>query len=469
MITNIVDRLATRIRWGYLTAFLLLLISYILTFYITRNLLYEAEEVDRTNKVMNNLDLLQSSITDAESSLRGFMVVKDKNFLDLFDKSSNKTDSLYSRVKILTVDNQIEIKRMDTLKQLMISKYQIMNSGIDLFERNRLEINDSIRELAREGKRYMDNIRRLSGSMQMTEKELMIEKNSRLKTSSSLIKVINIASLIVAILLIFYSVVTFNKENRSKQESDMKAAEFRDQLELRIAELHKLNSELVELKSIEKFASTGRIARTIAHEVRNPLTNINLAAEHLKSEISPNSETDLLIEMITRNGNRINVLISDLLNSTKASQLEFREHKINELLDDSLEQALDRIELKGVKVIKEYSPDICPVLVDADKIQIAFLNILVNAIEAMQPQKGVLKIKTENNNKRCIVIISDNGKGMTKEELANLFEPYFTTKENGTGLGLTNTQNIILSHKAGILAESTPGKGTTFTITFGNM
>ena len=269
------------------------------------------------------------------------------------------------------------------------------------------------------------------------------------------------------LVLLRHGLSTFNKENRAKRQADSNALALRQQLELRISELNKLNTELVELKSIEKFAATGRIARTIAHEVRNPLTNINLAAEHLRSEITPNAETDLLLEMVSRNSNRINQLISDLLNSTKTAQLDFKSMNLNSLLDDSLELAQDRIELKGIKVIKEYGLDLPRILVDAEKIKIAFLNIIVNAIEAMEPQTGILKIKTLNKNNRCIVSISDNGKGLTKEELSNLFEPYFTTKENGTGLGLTNTQNIILSHKANVSAESLPGMGTTFTISFG--
>ena len=468
MITNIVDRLATRIRWGYLTAFLLLLISYILTFYITKSLLYEADQVDHTSKLMNKLDLVQSSITDAESSLRGYLVIKDENFLDLLKRSTSKSDSFFNEAKSLLPISAVDSSRMDTLRHLIDAKFIVLNSGLQIFRNNHLELNDSLRSLAYEGKRIMDSIRMIAARMQMTEKDRMIQRNSLLKSSSNLLKVINIVSLIVAILLVFYSIVTFNKENRAKQTADRNAEEFRNQLQIRISELHKLNSELVELKSIEKFASTGRIARTIAHEVRNPLTNINLAAEHLKSEIIPNSETDLLIEMITRNANRINQMISDLLNSTKASQLDFKESHINKLLDESLELAHDRIDLKGVTVHKDYEPGLCTVLVDADKIKIAFLNVIVNAIEAMEANSGILNIKTVKKNDRCMVIISDNGKGMTKEELTNLFEPYFTTKENGTGLGLTNTQNIILSHKASIAAESVIGKGTTFKITFGN-
>ncbi|MEJ7674565.1 MAG: histidine kinase dimerization/phospho-acceptor domain-containing protein [Chitinophagaceae bacterium] len=156
------------------------------------------------------------------------------------------------------------------------------------------------------------------------------------------------------------------------------------------------------MRGIEKFAATGRIARTIAHEVRNPLTNINLATEHLRSEIQRATDTDILFEMIARNSNRINELISDLLNSTKASHLTFTNISVNDILDQSLGFAQDRIDLKEIKVIKNYDDKLCPILADVEKVNIAFLNIIVNAVEAMEAKKGILTIKTENKNKRCV-------------------------------------------------------------------
>jgi len=158
-------------------------------------------------------------------------------------------------------------------------------------------------------------------------------------------------------------------------------------------------------------------------------------------------------------------LISDLLNSTRISELKYIESSINDVLDSSFEFASDRIELKQIKVIKDYGKDICPILVDQEKIKIAFLNIIVNAIEAMDDH-GTLHLSTETRNNRCVAKISDNGRGLAKEDVARLFEPYFTTKEKGTGLGLTNTQNIILAHNGSISVESELGKGTTFTISF---
>ncbi|MEP6616031.1 MAG: CHASE3 domain-containing protein [Ginsengibacter sp.] len=459
---NIVDKIADRIRWGYLTAFILLLASYILTFYTTQKMLNQANSVNHTNIIINNLDILLSSIKDAESGVRGYLVIKDESFLDVYKKSRHKIDSIYKNLKILST-NDLQQKRLDTLKIHVDEKLNILSGGLVLFKMNSNEVNDSIKRMAYRGKETMDEIRILMTNMQNEERTQMTIKSEKLSTFSNAIKVINVSSLIVAVLLSFYSILTFNKENRAKKQADKNATTFREQLELRIAELDALNKELVQLKSIEKFAVTGRISRTIAHEVRNPLTNINLAAEHIRSEIPLNPEIDLLLNMITRNGNRINQLISDLLNSTKETQLTFQKESVNELLDSSLEYARDRLELKNIKVVKNYGAGLCPVLADVEKINIAFLNIIINAIEAMQKQ-GVLTLITEHKDKQCVVIIRDTGKGMNKEQLSKLFEPYFTTKENGNGLGLTNTQNIILGHKATISAESEEGEGTSFTI-----
>jgi signal transduction histidine kinase len=220
------------------------------------------------------------------------------------------------------------------------------------------------------------------------------------------------------------------------------------------------------MRSIEKFAATGRIARTIAHEVRNPLTNINLAVEQLQFELNGQApeSAELMLEMIGRNSARINLLITDLLNSTKFTDLVYKKISINQLLDETLELAADRIQLNAITVVKTYSDDICDIAVDTERIKIAFLNIIVNAIEAMEPGKGILQLKTLSKEDKCVAVFKDNGPGIDEESLSRVFEPYFTSKPKGTGLGLTNTQNIILNHNGHIAFDSKKGMGTTFTI-----
>jgi signal transduction histidine kinase len=201
--------------------------------------------------------------------------------------------------------------------------------------------------------------------------------------------------------------------------------------------------------------------------VRNPLTNINLAADQLNSEITNKDEnTAFLFNMIDRNSNRINQLIADLLNSTKIPDLNMEKIRAGELLDETLRQAEDRIRLKRARVIKEYD-DLAVIQVDRHKMKIALLNIIINALEAMEQQEDiVLELSTARVADRCRITISDRGPGMDEEALSRIFEPYFTSKAKGNGLGLTNTQNIILNHNGEITVESTLGKGTSFSIFF---
>jgi len=140
-------------------------------------------------------------------------------------------------------------------------------------------------------------------------------------------------------------------------------------------ELRSVNKELLQMRSIEKFASTGRIARTIAHEVRNPLTNINLAMEQLKTEMNGKEDNAVLFEMVHRNSSRINHLITDLLNSTKFAELTYDKIAVNTLMDEALELAKDRVVLYNIRVVKKYGSVIYDIAVDKEKLKIAFLNI----------------------------------------------------------------------------------------------
>lgn len=460
------DKTADRIRWGYLTAFILLLASYILTFYTTQKVIEQQKQVIYTLDVINTLDDLITELRDAESAARGYLMLKDNRLLSEYNRTPRIIDSTLKVLGRVTRDNLEQKKTIDTLKTLIKTKTELNENGILFFKNNKNSVNDTLIKIGFQGKEVMDNIKKLIAAMQLRENTLIAQRSEKLNTITNFIKVINVVSLVIAIVLAFYTIISYNNEIKKRRIADKTAAEFRSQLEGKVNELSELNKELKELKSIEKFAATGRISRTIAHEVRNPLTNINLATEHLKADLDVDEDAKLLLDMITRNSNRINDLISELLNSTKAAHLNFIKVPVTEVLNSSLEYAHDRIELKKITLKKMYSRGLQPILADTDKLCIAFLNIMVNAIEAMKADEGILTIKAEDINNRCVVTISDNGAGMNDDSLSKLFEPYFTTKERGTGLGLTNTQNIILGHGAKILAESEEGAGTAFIISF---
>ncbi len=218
----------------------------------------------------------------------------------------------------------------------------------------------------------------------------------------------------------------------------------------------------------EKFAMTGRIARTLAHEVRNPLTNINLSAEQLRSNVLPAEETGKkYIEIIERNSKRINDLVSEMLNISRPSELKLAPHNISALLNETLAVAQDRIQLKDIKVEKKLPEQMKPMMLDVEKFQTALLNIIINAIEAMEEKKGLLRISVSAKENACDIIVEDNGKGLEPFQIIHIFEPFYTTKSTGTGLGLSAAKSIIDSHGGIINVESLPGKGTRFIITLG--
>jgi signal transduction histidine kinase len=343
-----------------------------------------------------------------------------------------------------------------------------LQDNIDVYNRNRKIIVDTIYRQQMTGKRIMNNLRSKVSLIQSNEASQLSRRDEKLSSIFNLLNTIIIATISIAVAILLFGFIMHTKENKARRQAEKKIIDYQEELKSRIEDLHKANKELIQMRSMEKFAATGRIARTIAHEVRNPLTNINLAVDQLKTEVvvQQDENAEMLFAMIKRNSTRINQLISDLLNSTKFSELTYEKISVNDLMEETLKEAEDRIALTNIEVIRKYSTDICDVAVDKGKIKIAFLNIIINAIEAMENKTGsVLTLETKGENGKCKVIISDNGAGLDIESANRLFEPYFTSKPKGNGLGLTNTQNIILNHKGEIAVETAKGQGTTFIIT----
>ena len=135
-------------------------------------------------------------------------------------------------------------------------------------------------------------------------------------------------------------------------------------------------------------------------------------------------------------------------------------------MDAAIAAAIDRITLKRINLNVSYSKKDCCSLIDPEKIQLAFLNIIINAVEAMEEESGNLHITIYHADEANFVDITDTGSGISEENMQRLFEPYFTSKRNGMGLGLASTLNIIQSHNANIDVKSEEGQGTSFIISF---
>lgn len=227
-----------------------------------------------------------------------------------------------------------------------------------------------------------------------------------------------------------------------------------------ITNLKKAERALVQA---EKLAATWRLASTLAHEVRNPLSTIQMSVEQIDTD-NINEEDKPLLEIISRNSHRIDTLITQLLESSRPDEMILEAVDVRQLLEDCLQTAKDRAGLKGIHMGMEAPSHACLVNGNTERLKLAFLNILVNAIEAVEPGSGTIQVSIEKSEEHFVIDLVDNGCGIPEENIANLFDPYFTSKRNGIGLGLAATLNIIKAHSGEIDVVSEPRRKTRFRI-----
>lgn len=218
----------------------------------------------------------------------------------------------------------------------------------------------------------------------------------------------------------------------------------------------------------DRLAITGGIARTIAHEVRNPLTNLHMALEQMLDELDPKVQEEIkpYSEILKRNMHRISKLITDLLESSKAKELHKRPCNVKGLLNTALVSVQDRLDLLEMRADVSVERGVEGVMADPVMIGVALTNLCINAIEAMEEGKGHLLLKAVMHRNKVRIYVIDNGKGIAEENIQRLFQAFYSGRTGGMGLGLTSARTILNAHGVHMDVESTVGEGTTFTLTF---
>jgi signal transduction histidine kinase len=218
----------------------------------------------------------------------------------------------------------------------------------------------------------------------------------------------------------------------------------------------------------ERSTAMGRLASAVAHEIRNPLNFINLSIDHLRQRIKPEEasrreEFERILGNVKAEVSRLNRLVNDFLSFGKPMRLNVHLSAIGDLLREVTSLVDHKARDQGVRLQVEIEPDLPLLPADPDLLKTCFLNIMINALDAM-PAGGLLQVSAarsrEAGSEVIAVTVTDTGHGMTPEAIEQAFEPYFSTKETGLGLGLALTRKIVSDHGGKISLESGPGQGT---------
>jgi two-component system sensor histidine kinase HydH len=214
------------------------------------------------------------------------------------------------------------------------------------------------------------------------------------------------------------------------------------------------------LKRNERLAALGEMAAGVAHELRNPLSSIKGLAVLLKSRFTDSSSDREAADILVGEVERLNRSISELLNYARPDRLEKEKVSLNEILQKAISLIRVDADATGVEIRTEFCPPPDFVHADQDKLSQVFLNLFLNAIQAMK-NGGTLKVVTSRDQEQLLCHVEDSGCGIDADLLPKIFDPYVTTKSGGTGLGLAMSVKIIEEHGGRIDISSTPGQGTT--------
>jgi len=222
------------------------------------------------------------------------------------------------------------------------------------------------------------------------------------------------------------------------------------------------------LNTAERQAAIGRLTQAVAHEIRNPLNVINLSIDHVATKYAPEDEKrrqqlNRILSSIRDEVARLKRLVSDLLNYGRPARLAVETVDVRKLVDETLALIRPQAEEQSVQVTLEADPSPVEIRGDRERLKSCFSNIAINALQAM-PTGGRLNVRIARLDGSIEVTMSDTGTGISEDALIKIFEPYFSTKQAGFGLGLAVTKTIVEEHQGSIDVRSVPQGGAEFVV-----
>jgi two-component system sensor histidine kinase/response regulator len=236
------------------------------------------------------------------------------------------------------------------------------------------------------------------------------------------------------------------------------------ELSARVRSLVAVKAAREKLVKEEKSKALERMMEEVEHEIRNPLTSIGGFARRVYNRLPQGDPNKKYMEMIINDVARLEDMIKELL-ELETTAISYRElTNINDVIMEALKSFEQDLEDRGIEARTELGDNLPLISIDQEQMKMALANLVENSIEAMQDKLKILKITSRISDGRMEIQVSDTGKGIPKDKIKNIFDPFFTSKTRGPGVGLTFTLKIIQEYRGTVSVESEPGKGTIFTI-----
>jgi signal transduction histidine kinase len=255
--------------------------------------------------------------------------------------------------------------------------------------------------------------------------------------------------------------VSFSRRNDEIGDLGRNFNHMMQQLRESRAEIERLHR--TQMSRAEHLATLGELATGLAHEIRNPLAGIAGVIEIIGRDLPSTSPARAVVKDVRQEIARISRTLSDLLETARPHPPKVRRSNLNTTVEHAVMLARQQVLSKPIKIELQQTPDLPEVEHDSDQIHQVLLNLLLNAVQAMEGE-GTVRVEIASRENCASVLVVDTGRGIAPQHLANIFRPFYTTKGNGTGLGLSLARRIVEEHHGRIEVRSVVGKGSTFTV-----
>lgn len=442
-------------RWflcGVCLLFGLLAVNAGLVYTNTRNIYFNASWVEHTYETLRAIEELLSTVKDAETGQRGFLITGEDRYLAPYHDALQKMAERAERVRHLTADNPRQQALLPRLEELVNTKRDELARTIVLRKQSGFEAARDL-VLTDDGRKTMVAIRSLVDDLQREELRLLAERNKVALGAYHFGVLNNTIASVAALALV---VVAGWFMNRYVTGLARLNANLDRRVDERSRELERTQSQLIHN---ERLAVLGKLAGGVAHEIRNPLHVISTSLYYLRlSQPDLPAKAREHLDRIDHHVANASRIIAELLDYARTPESQPEEYPLWQALEEALAAVAVPV---GVHV--RLAPPDAPVYVRGDRGQVGRIagNLIQNAIQAM-PDGGELALRVIARNGHAVAEVSDTGIGIAPEDLPQIFEPLFSTKVKGIGLGLATSKVYAELHGGKLEVESEPGRGATF-------